>query len=150
MAGGQNTGTPGSIYRNVIAWNPSVSGATASAFGGTTELDVLSGIYTFADMLVNEVENAEGKSHTELQEIAEQWGAPWYNKPSAGNGYPILQWQYDRGDYRSICGFEESTGIELPEVPFTAGSGVYNLAGQRVGNPTRPGLYIIGGRKVLK
>ena len=150
VAGGQNTSTPGSIYRNVIAWNPSVSGATASAFGGTTELDVLSGIYTFADMLVNEVENAEGKSHTELQEIAGQWGAPWYKDPSAGNGYPILQWQYDRGDYRSICGFEESTGIELPEVPFTTSSGVYNLAGQRVGNPTRPGIYIIGGRKVLK
>ena len=49
-----------------------------------------------------------------------------------------------------ICGFEESTGIELPEVPFTTSSGVYNLAGQRVGNPTRPGIYIIGGRKVLK
>ena len=151
VAGGQNSDTPGSIYHNVIAWNPSVSGTTASPFGGTTEFDVLSGVYTFADMLLNEVENADGKSHKELQDIAGEWGAPWYKDPSAGNGYPILQWQYDRGDYRSICGFEDITGI-TPEVatPLSRDGGMYNLAGQRVSSPTRPGIYIIGGRKILK
>ena len=151
VAGGQNSDTPGSIYRNVIAWNPSVSGTTASPFGGLAESDVLSGVYTFADMLLNEVKNAEGKSHEELQEIAAGWGTPWYKDPSAGNGYPILQWQYDRGDYRDICGFskEGATGL-TSAMPGTTGSGVYNLSGQRVSRPTRPGIYIIGGRKVLK
>lgn len=151
VAGGQNNDTPGSTYRGVIAWNPSVSGTTASPFGGTTEFDVLSGVYTFADMLLNDVENADGKSHKELQDIAGEWGAPWYKDPSAGNGYPILQWQYDRGDYRSICGFskEDGTGI-APVLPVKADVGVYNLAGQRVDKATRPGIYIIGGRKILK
>ena len=102
-------------------------------------------------MLLNEVKNAEGKSHEELQEIAAGWGTPWYKDPSAGNGYPILQWQYDRGDYRDICGFskEGATGL-TSAMPGTTGSGVYNLSGQRVSRPTRPGIYIIGGRKVLK
>ena len=151
VAGGQNDATPGSIYRNVIAWNPSVDGATASAFGITTELDVLSGVYTFADMLVNQEANAEGKSSKELQEIAGGWGAPWYEDPAAGNGYPILQWQYDRGDYRDICGFARSTDIDLIETGKAGDTGIiFNLAGQRVSrSQTRSGIYIVGGRKVV-
>ena len=152
VAGGQNNTTPGSNYRNVIAWNPSVDGATAAPFGFTTELDVLSGIYTFADMLLNEEQVGEGQSHQELCNIVGTWGAPWYNDPTAGNGYPILQWQYDRGDYREICGFAMQTGIGSTETVQTSKDNViYNLSGQKIVNGKLPkGIYIINGRKVLR
>ena len=152
VAGGQNNTTPGSNYRNVIAWNPSVDGATAAPFGFTTELDVLSGIYTFADMLLNEEQVGEGQSHQELCNIVGTWGAPWYNDPTAGNGYPILQWQYNRGDYREICGFAMQTGIGSTETVQTSKDNViYNLSGQKIVNGKLPkGIYIINGRKVLR
>ncbi|MBR5395113.1 MAG: family 43 glycosylhydrolase [Bacteroidaceae bacterium] len=149
VAGGQNSYTPGSIYRGVIAWNPRVDGATASPFGGTTDLDVFSGTYTFADMLLNGEPIDDGLSHNELCDIAGKWGAPWFRDPTAGNGYPILQWQYDRGDYRKICGFEEKTIVEtLPQKENGEGAAIYNLAGQRLQKPQK-GIYIIGGKKVV-
>ncbi len=163
VAGGQNSTTPGSTYRNVIAWNPSVDGSTADPFGITTDLDVLSSTYTFADMLLNGQPTTGGLSHMELCGIAGQWGAPWHADPTAGNGYPILQWQYDRGDYRLLCGFDPdsdpSTGInDISAVRQTAEARIYNLAGQQV-KATRDnaasrnlpkGIYIIDGRKVIK
>jgi arabinan endo-1,5-alpha-L-arabinosidase len=151
VAGGQNTTTPPSKYKNVIAWNPSVSGSTASAFGATAETDELDNVYLLADMTVNEVPVEDGKTHAELQEIAATWGAPWYKDPKAGNGYPILQWQYERGDYRQICGFseDEETGInDLKAHKDLNDVVIYNVAGQRVNKPVR-GLYIINGKKVL-
>ncbi len=105
-AGGQNSSTPPSLYQNVIAWNPAVAGASATPFAFTAEGDQLQGTYTFSGMALNgEAVLTDGLSHAELQQIAAQWGAPWYADPSAGNGYPILQWQYDRGDYPLLCGF---------------------------------------------
>jgi len=152
VAGGQNTSTPGSTYTNVIAWNPSVDGATALPFGATIELDVLSGIYTFADMLVNgEAEDGTGLGHSELCEVAGTWGSPWYQDPTKGNGYPILQWQYDRGDYREICGFDpesDPTGISSPLVESDKTVYIYNLSGQRLQKMQR-GINIVGGKKII-
>lgn len=155
LAGGQNNTTPGSKYSNVIAWNPSVDGATAASFGFTTELDVLSGIYTFADMLLNGEPVEEGLTHMELCDVAGKWGAPWYNVPTAGNGYPILQWQYDRGDYYEICGFDpenDPTGISsIDNGQLTTDNVVYDLQGRKVINGQLPkGIYIINGRKILR
>ena len=152
VAGGQNTSTPGSTYTNVIAWNPSVDGATALPFGTTIELDVLSGIYTFADMLVNgEAGDGTGLGHSELCEVAGTWGSPWYQDPTKGNGYPILQWQYDRGDYREICGFDpesDPTGISSPLVERDKTVYIYNLSGQRLQKMQR-GINIVGGKKII-
>ena len=152
VAGGQNTSTPGSTYTNVIAWNPSVDGATALPFGATIELDVLSGTYTFADMLLNGEAVEEGLGHMELCDIARTWGSPWYQNPTAGNGYPILQWQYDRGDYREICGFDpddDPTGIISPLVENgERTAAIYNLAGQRLQKMQR-GINIVGGKKII-
>ena len=152
VAGGQNTSTPGSTYTNVIAWNPSVDGATALPFGATIELDVLSGTYTFADMLLNGEAVEEGLGHMELCDIARTWGSPWYQNPTAGNGYPILQWQYDRGDYREICGFDpddDPTGIISPLVENSVKTAaIYNLAGQRLQKMQR-GINIVGGKKII-
>lgn len=151
LAGGQNTSTPGCTYNNVIAWNPSVDGTTASPFGFTMDLDILSGIYTFADMLLNGEPVDDGLSHRELCDIAGGWGAPWYKDPTAGNGYPILQWQYNRGDYREICGFSKETGIETMDGGRwpVDDEAIYNLAGQRLQKMQR-GINIVGGKKVVK
>ena len=163
VAGGQNNSTPGSTYTNVIAWNPTVDGATAHPFGSFIELDVLSHVYTFADMLLNgepvvpsssqdEAWADASKSHMELCHIAGTWGAPWHQDPTAGNGYPILQWQYDRGDYRELCGFDpdhDPTGIASPLAsPESGDLRIYNLAGQRLGKMQR-GINIVGGKKVI-
>ena len=156
VAGGQNSSTPGSIYTNVIAWNPSVEGntstATAAPFGFTTDLDVLTGVYTFADMLLNGEPVEDGLSHLELCDVAGEWGAPWYQNPIAGNGYPILQWQYDRGDYREICGFDSDNipvGIQEVQSPTSNASGpIFNLAGQRL-QKVQKGINIVGGKKIV-
>ena len=161
VAGGQNSSTPGSTYTNVIAWNPSVGSATPTAtgtalpFGTTIDLDVLSYTYTFADMLVNGQLVEGGLSHMELCDVAGKWGTPWYKSPTAGNGYPILQWQYDRGDYRQICGFsleDDPTGInEIRNEQFENREGVtYNLSGQMVNGKLQRGIYIVNGRKVIR
>ena len=152
VAGGQNSTTPGSTYTNVIAWNPTVDGSTALPFGTTIELDVLSHTYTFADMLLNQQEVEGGYSHMELCDVARTWGTPWYENPTAGNGYPILQWQYDRGDYRDICGFDPDnnpTGISItPAVSQGEGAAIYNLSGQRLQKMQR-GINIVGGKKII-
>ena len=152
LGGGQNTSTPGSSFTNVIAWNPTVEGTTALPFGTTIELDELSHTYTFADMLLNGQAVEGGKTHFELCMIARGWGAPWYYNPSAGNGYPILQWQYDRGDYREICGFvasDDPTGIVSPiSSDEQKDVLIYNLSGQRLQKMQR-GINIQNGKKII-
>ncbi len=148
VAGGQNTSTPASTYNNVIAWNRSVSGTTAYAFGETAENDVMTDVYVLADMNVNGEKVENGKTHKELQEIASRWGAPWHSESDAGNGYPILEWQYQRGDYREICGFEHGDGIEPTYVRTDAQSEIYDLTGRRTAKPTK-GIYIKDGKKML-
>lgn len=151
VAGGQGSTTPGSVYENVIAWNPTVAGTgSASAFGATTEADLLQQVYYFADMQVNDSPVSDGKTHQELRDIARTWGSPWYADPSAGNGYPILQWQYDRGDYRQICGFEfkdDETSISILR-PVDQQGPLFDLSGRQVQQPRR-GIYIRNGKKVL-
>lgn len=156
VAGGQLSATAASTYNNVIAWNKIVSGAKAESFGFTAEGDVLSDTYTLSTMLVNDAAVEGGKSHTELLDIAGKWGAPWYADPYAGNGYPILQWQFDRGDYKQICGFSIEDGIENISQGTSSGTdadgAIYDISGRRITNPTgslKKGLYIIGGKKVL-
>ena len=152
VAGARTSTNSPSIYNNVIAWNPSVTGNTASAFGATLEGDVLQNVYVLADMKVNDASVKDGKTHAELQQIAGTWGAPWYADPTAGNGYPILQWQYDRGDYRQICGFpdDEETGIESyePYKPYGPHE-TYDLTGRKINAQLKKGIYIINGKKVL-
>lgn len=150
VAGGQSASNPTSFYDNVIAWNPVVSGSTASVFGALAENDQVTNIYTLDGVLLND-EAQPGKTHQELQQIAAQWGAPWYSDPAAGNGYPILQWQYDRGDYSKYCGFPIPEGVgEVPASPLMPADGqteYYDLTGRRIERPTQ-GLFIqtISGR----
>ncbi len=161
-AGGQNSSTPPSLYQNVIAWNPSVIGASAAPFAFTAEGDQLLGTYVFSGMELGGEVVPGGRSHAELQQVAAQWGSPWCADPSAGNGYPILQWQYERGDYALLCGFPIHDGVE--ETEWAKGNSqqraglrqAYDLTGRRV-NPASQagryqlpkGIYIIDGKKKL-
>ncbi len=161
VAGARTSSIAPTIYNNVIAWNPSVTGNTASAFGPTQEGDVLQNVYILADMTVNDSPVEDGMTHAELQQIAGTWGAPWYKDPKAGNGYPILQWQYDRGDYPLICGFpeDETTSLneELRVKNEESAPAVYDLSGRKIMfnvqcstfNGLKKGIYIINGKKVL-
>lgn len=151
VAGGQNSSTPISTYNNVIAWNNAVSGNTAQAFGTTAEGDLLTDVYYLSDMTVNEQPVEGGKTHAELQQIAASWGAPWQTLAAQGKNYPLLQWQIDRGDYKDYCGFlwdESADGIITAPVSQKSNE-VYDLMGRRVKAPAK-GIYIMGGRKVLK
>ncbi|MBR4307946.1 MAG: family 43 glycosylhydrolase [Bacteroidaceae bacterium] len=152
VAGGQNSTTPAATYNNVIAWNPSVDGATAHPFGTTTALDILGETYTYAGMTVNGESVQGGLTHRELQTVAGAWGSPWYKDPSAGNGYPILEWQFKRGDYLELCGFEfdnNQTGIEsVVTSKQNTQNDVYDLSGRKVaGGKLSGGIYIINGKK---
>ena len=156
IAGGQVSSTPASIYNNVIAWNPSVSGDKASAFGVTAGKDVLNNTYILSDMKVNDEPVQEGESHFQLLQIASTWGSPWYMNPAAGNGYPILQWQYDRGDYQQICGLMLDDETSLSSISSPKGKEcIYDLSGRMFNvqcstvNGLKKGVYIVNGKKVL-
>ena len=143
VAGGQSTTTPPSTYDNVIAWNPFVDGNTALPFGAIRDMDVVKDVYHLQGMTVNGEEVTDGKTVPELYEIVGNWSDAWHSDPTAGNGYPILAWQFARGDYREECGFEKADGVISPDLSVRPGQReYYNLNGQRVARPTR-GIYII-------
>jgi hypothetical protein len=143
VAGGQSTTTPPSTYDNVIAWNPFVDGNTALPFGAIRDMDVVKDVYHLQGMTVNGEEVTDGKTVSELYEIVGNWSDAWHSDPTAGNGYPILAWQFARGDYREECGFEKADGVISPDLSVRPGQReYYNLNGQRVARPTR-GIYII-------
>lgn len=155
VAGGQSSTTPASYYTNVLAWLPSVKGTTVQGFGTIVEGDVLSNVYLWDKMLVNDepVSGDNLRSHEQLQQLVAAWGTPWYSDPAAGNGYPILQWQYERGDYKQICGFEDNGSTGIVDVTTdnghqTTDNAIFNLNGQRILKPQH-GIYVIGGRKVF-
>lgn len=149
LAGGQNSSTPAALYSNVIAWNSSVEGTTANPLGALTEDDQQQGVLYSASMRVNGEPVEGGHSADELRQAAAAWGAPWHSDPTAGNGYPILEWQYQRGDYRQKCGFPLPSGIiSTPSAAQPLGQATYDLQGRRVLTPAH-GIYIQNGRKVL-
>ena len=149
IGGGQNSTTPACIYDNVIAWNDSVTGNSASPLGSIAEEDTLREVLYSSDMIVNGEAIEGGNTDDELRQHAASWGAPWHADPTAGNGYPILEWQYQRGDYRQKCGFPMSDGIiSAPSSQHQGNQATYDLQGRRIQSPTK-GLYIINGHKVL-
>lgn len=151
-AGGQSSSTPASMYANVIAWNKAVDGVDAksdvTSFAFTEEGDTLINTYSFSQMLLNGEAIDGGKSHSELQSIVASWGGAWHSNPAAGNGYPILQWQYERGDYREICGFSQTNDISPVNAPEGTADAIYDLNGRKTDKAVR-GIYIINGVKRL-
>lgn len=76
----------------------------------------------------------------------------WYSDGTAGNGWPILSWQAERGDYTSFCGFvnDEEDGIAEPQKSHGTYEShqAYDLSGRRVQKPQK-GLYIVNGKKMV-
>ena len=50
------------------------------------------------------------KSQEELQTMAAGWGGGWYANGKISNGYPILIWQQERGDYGDYSGHGSGGG----------------------------------------
>ena len=44
------------------------------------------------------------QSQEEIADIVSQWQG-WNPNGTIGNGWPLLQWQVERGDYAKYCGF---------------------------------------------
>lgn len=153
VAGGHSSTTPPSTYDNVIAWNSSLEGTTALPFGTVAESDILNGVYHLQGMIVNGEELSDGLTASQLYDIVSGWSDEWHHDPTAGNGYPILSWQFARGDHREECGFPKSDGvIGLEEKGPEGQTMFFNLQGQRVNRPSK-GIYIIQqmgkSRKIL-
>lgn len=73
------------------------------------------------------------------------------NNFTLGANTAYLPADFAGADARDFFGFDfggEATGINAVENAKQSMEGVYNLAGQRVAQPTR-GLYIVNGRKVV-
>ena len=86
----------------------------------------------------------------ELCQTVSAWSL-WCNDGKAGNGYPILQWQADRGDAMGMCGYDEADPDAIDYVtlrPDTTGGHAYTLGGTVAGKGTR-GIVITGGKKVV-
>lgn len=149
VGGGQSSTTPAALYSNVLAWNSSVQGTLAHPLGVLAEEDSQENVLVAATMKVNGESVEDGRTDDELRQAAAKWGTPWYSDPAAGNGYPILEWQFQRGDYRQKCGFPIPDGIvSTPSAVQSTSQATYDLQGRRVQSPVR-GLYIVNGRKVL-
>ncbi|MCF0197477.1 MAG: hypothetical protein HUK03_09695, partial [Bacteroidaceae bacterium] len=94
----------------------------------------------------------------ELCQKVASWDG-WAKDGKVGNGYPLLQWQVARGDYKTYCGFYDGTAIgtvsenlaaafsadEFVTVTDAAGRTVYT--GRMDGMNLRRGLFLIKGDK---
>lgn len=58
---------------------------------------------------------------------------------------------YKSGNISKLLDAAEVNGIKDVIVPSTVGTNdaIYNVAGQRITTPSRPGIYIVGGKKMI-
>lgn len=153
IGGGQTSTTKASTYTNAFAWNYKVDGTTASALGGMREdKDEITEVYYFDEMQLNGSPVSYGIGSWQLRQKAATWGSPWHSDPNAGNGRPILAWQYERGDYKEYCGFDETTALEniLSPEHQTRHNGIFDLSGRRVNKTAKHGIYILDGKKIIR
>lgn len=152
VGGGQASTTPASIFSNLLAWGKKVNGTVASAVGGVREADEQEALYFLQGISVNDNPLEDGYTYNQLRSVAGLWGSPWHKDAAIGNGYPILEWQVARGDYKEYCGFEyDPTAIEgIKDTPLQKNAGMFDVMGRRISQPTGRGIFIIDGKKVVK
>lgn len=144
---GSETEQASASYTNVIVWNTDVSTTFTDKFCNTTDNAVKNGILY-----------ADGTNHAALCQTVAAWQA-WNDNGTIGNGYPILNWQVQRADYETYCGFGSSaTDIELPvtgqqlyagfdaEEPVT----VYSPSGQIIYKGAAKDFHATAGLYVIK
>lgn len=94
----------------------------------------------------------DGSNISTLVSTVSNW-AGWAKDGTIGNGFPILQWQVERGDYTDLCGYGESNPDAITDIASDANASVstpaYTLSGQRAAKNTR-GIIIQDGRKMLR
>ena len=96
-------------------------------------------LYLYNDVWWNDVEHNEGNVCTKEQvaRIKEKGWIPYYYDSD-------IQW------WLEYEGMDEADGIAQPIIEsIDKNAAIYNLAGQRVTQPTRGGIYIINGKKML-
>ncbi|MBO7067581.1 MAG: hypothetical protein J6W52_02725 [Bacteroidaceae bacterium] len=104
--------------------------------------------YSTQNFLYYGIQNQE-----EICNVANKWEG-WNSNGTIGNGWPILNWQVERGDYTTFCGYvsDEEDGLEKINnsqfIIHNNGEAVYDLSGRKVQKPQK-GLYIQNGRKIL-
>ena len=109
---------------------------SASALGSSNELQVSNGSVTGNGSTIY----ALGKKGTKVGfiKVADGVTIP------AGKAYLVIS-----ASARDFIGFDEdATGIEVVQQEAKADTQYFNLAGQRVAQPTK-GLYIVNGKKVI-
>jgi len=132
---------------------PANTGIVVNATAGTYEIPVLSGdADDTTGNLLKPWLTAGTPSETTYYTLAVNGTDPIFKKSSggtlaAGKAYLVLSTSGGAASLGVDFG-SEATGIEAIEnVQMTDGN-VYNLAGQRVAQPTK-GLYIVNGKKVI-
>lgn len=92
-----------------------------------------------------------GGNQQEICNIVSTW-KDWNSNGTIGNGWPILNWQVEHGDYTTFCGFvnDEEDGIDNVQGSRlnVQSDSVYDLSGRKVQKPLK-GLYIVNGKKVI-
>lgn len=77
-----------------------VNGSEATAAFGESEAST-------ENFLFYGIQNQE-----EISDIASKWEG-WNENGAIGNGWPLLQWQVERGDYLKFCGFARRGDVNL-------------------------------------
>lgn len=93
----------------------------------------------------------DGTNREALCQTVSTWAA-WAANGKAGNGYPVLEWQAQRGDQSYLCGYDEDDPDAIDYVQGGAAassSRAYTVGGVLAGKNTR-GIVIRDGRKILQ
>ena len=93
-----------------------------------------------------------GSNQQEICSTVSKWEG-WNSNGTIGNGWPILNWQAERGDYTTFCGYvnDEEDYILIPKSESGTQNGegaVYDLSGRKLKSSLKKGIYIKDGKKI--
>ena len=130
----------------VVLRNPSMSEATHTVPVATSPEDVTSAM-TGTLIRIEELATTDGSNTNYILNTGAQGvGFYWANGSSVGVHKAYLS---VGAGARAFIGFDDdATGIQQMERNAQNNDSIFNLAGQRVAQPTK-GLYIVNGKKVI-
>ena len=137
------TGIPG--------WQPVLIEAAPGNYMVEITTENLDGSFPWGDngLLANGPDALPGDGT--LYALAKKNGVVGFYRMSSSSAIPAwaIYMKIEHSSARDFFGFgDEETGIEPVKVAAEANGEYYNLAGQRVAQPTK-GLYIVNGKKVV-
>ena len=78
----------------------------------------------------------DGTNQQEICDIANKWDG-WNENGTIGNGWPLLQWQVERGDYAALCGFGTAGDLNGDgKVDIADAVSILNLMAEGSDSPT--------------